>query len=206
MVIGLLFLAGIPTSIGAVTAISRSGDPEDPRRDEIRGEEVHLTVYCAAPSPKRRRVHGKSVLLKDGKVIVGNLPKSTEYTTKGHPFQGFFIGYPDGSNPPIRGLVSKSSVDPPAMGWLYVDKETMEIKYGNKTTSLPHIHGPWDMTEDDEGILLEDQELIVAVEEQKGQWALYFDRNGDGTGLPINKMILPVSLERKPKEMLDHAI
>lgn len=201
MVIGLLLLAGIPTSVGTITGVSRSNDENEKKRDEVRGEECHLTIHCESSSPKRKRIHGKSVILKDDKVIIASLPAKEDYITQGHPFKGFMIGHPSGEQ--LRGMVSLSGVDPPSMGFVYADKKTYELKYGNKTTSTPHIHGPWNLTEDDEGLTLEDEELFVAVEEKKGYWALYYDKHGDGRDLPEDKTTLPVSIERKPKEMLD---
>lgn len=207
MVIGLLALAGIPSSIGTITAVSQSHKSQNEQeRDEIRGEECHLTIFCSSPSPKRKQVHGTSLMLHQDKVWARALPKKEEYTSKGHPFKGFWIGYPDDTVAPedqVRGLVSLSSVDPPAMGWLYVDTETLELKYGNRSTSLPHWHGPWDMTEDNDGVTFLGEELFVAVEESKGNWALYYDKHEDGRGLPKGKATLPVSIERKSKEMLD---
>ena len=84
------------------------------------------------------------------------------------------------------------------MNWLYVDRHTLEVKYGNRTQSLAHIVGPWDWTKDEEGILLEDQEAFVAVEEKEDVWAIYYDRDGGCAGLPKDKRILEISLERKP--------
>lgn len=95
------------------------------------------------------------------------------------------------------GLVSYTSVNPPAMGWLYADRGTLEIKYGNRSSSCAHIVGPWDWTpEDKTGLLLETKESFVAVEESKGVWGVYFDRMGDGTALPRGKTVLPISIDR----------
>ncbi len=97
------------------------------------------------------------------------------------------------------GLVSMISDNPPAMGWIYVDKNTMELRYGNKSASINHIVGPWDMTDDDKGVTLEGQEAFVAVEEQDNEFAVYYDRKMDGQSLPKGKRILQISIERQPK-------
>ena len=116
---------------------------------------------------------------------------------QGHPFEGFYFHFPDGSKP--LGLVSMVSQDPPTMNWIYVDRDTLEVKYGNRSTSRDHIVGPWDWTDDDDelGLTLEDHERFVAVEERSGVWAVYFDRADDYTGLPRKKRILDISLERR---------
>ena len=40
------------------------------------------------------------------------------------------------------GLVSQVAVDPPLLNWIYVDKDTMEVKYGNKTASVSSQRWP----------------------------------------------------------------
>lgn len=84
------------------------------------------------------------------------------------------------------------------MGWIYVDKDTLEAKYGNKSASIDHVKGPWDWTEDQAGMVLEGKEAFVAVEEQPGIWAVYFDRDENGKSLPKGKTVLPISIDRKP--------
>ena len=116
-------------------------------------------------------------------------------TTASFPFKGFYLNFPSESH--HRGLVSLTSANPPAMGWLYADKTTLELKYGNRSASVDNIFGPWDWTPDEEGVTLEGKEAFVAVEEGEGVWAVYFDRGEDGAGLPPGKRILPISVERK---------
>lgn len=118
----------------------------------------------------------------------------------GYPFAGFYIHYPDENK--VMGLVSMVSDDPPMMNWIYVDRNTLEVKYGNRTASREHVVGPWDWTEDEVGVTLEGEERFVAVEEQENVWAVYYDRNEDYKSLPEKKRILDVSLERRllPKE------
>lgn len=106
--------------------------------------------------------------------------------------------YPDDEREPTRGLVSTISVDPPLLNWIYVDKNTLELKYGNRTQSREHIVGPWDWTEDEAGLTLEDWEGFVAVEEKDGEWAIYFDRDDNSLkGRAKGKRVLPCSLERR---------
>ena len=78
------------------------------------------------------------------------------------------------------GLVSTIRQDPPELNWIYVDKDTLELKYGNKSQSIPHIVGTWDWTGDMKGLTLEGWEGFAALEESSGIWALYYDRDDDG--------------------------
>ena len=56
--------------------------------------------------------------------------------------------YPDDDrNPSERGLVSTVSLDPPMLNWIYAERDTGELLYGNRTQSIEHIVGPWDWSE-----------------------------------------------------------
>ena len=115
------------------------------------------------------------------------------------------------------------ATSPPAMGWLYADRHTFQLKYGNRTASIDHVFGPWDICDDMLGVMLEEKEAFVAIEVsvvveterngdvhtivvinmsqiENGIWTLFYDREGDGSGLPTDKIRLEVSLEREVVE------
>lgn len=97
------------------------------------------------------------------------------------------------------GLVSQVRDDPPLLNWLYVDKDTMELKYGNKSASIEHHVGPWDWTEDEEGITFDETEDFTAVEDpQSHKWQIYYDMDNDGLSrfVPKGRRKIQVSLER----------
>jgi len=97
------------------------------------------------------------------------------------------------------GLVSQVQDDPPLLNWIYVDKDTMELKYGNKTASIEHHVGPWDWTEDEDRITFDEMEAFTAVEDPvTRRWQIYFDMDGDGLKrfVPEGRRRLQVSLER----------
>lgn len=82
------------------------------------------------------------------------------------------------------GLVSQVQDDPPLLNWIYIDKDTMEVKYGNRSTSIDHNIGPWDWSEDEEQVVFDDIEAsfinaFYAVERIPGKWQLYFDMRGN---------------------------
>ena len=66
------------------------------------------------------------------------------------------------------------------LNWIYVDKDTMELKHGNRTQSKEHHVGPWDWTEDEAGLTFEGWEGFVAVQDDEGEWQVFFDRDDDG--------------------------
>ena len=110
------------------------------------------------------------------------------------------------------------------LNWIYVDRKTFELKYGNRTQSKPHRVGSWGWTteldegefsnEEEEagGLLLDGDEYFVIVEPENGtdgdgKWEVRWDGKDDGLkgveGIKGRK-VLRVSLERiftdeKPK-------
>jgi hypothetical protein len=133
------------------------------------------------------------------------LPLPLKDKSSAHPFTGFYIMYPDEDrSPPERGLVSTISDDPPMLNWIYVDTDTLELKYGNRTASIAHVVGPWDWTEDEVGMTIDGWEGFVAVQEEEREdglkWAIYYDRWDDdfGNGRKVGgKKRLQCSLERR---------
>ena len=133
-----------------------------------------------------------------------------------HDFEGFFIEYPDEDRPkpaPI-GLVSKVADNPPLLNWIYIDKDTSEIRHGNRTVSRPHRVGHWGWSNDDEadynddedpgGVDFDGDEKFVAVEPGKGdaegRWEVWWDEHDnhlqDRSEIKGRK-VFGISLERK---------
>jgi hypothetical protein len=224
MVLDLLGLAiSLPAATGVSTGISVATS-EAVRQQERRDEEVqsrmqdfHLDVFCEAKSRKRDQVHGTVVVLKNGKLwlapkdVKSKMPLPMEGDSRPcHPFTGFFLDYVgerpkvdpmfERLNKPtkIRGLVSTISKEPPTLNWIYVDRNTMELKYGSREQAYGHILGPFGWTEDQVGLTLEHWEGFVAVEERKDTWALYFDRDDDNLRDTVTRTrVLQCSLERR---------
>jgi hypothetical protein len=137
-----------------------------------------------------------------------------------HPFTGFYLPFPSSDLPDqpipaprILGLVStippipsssSSKRTKPKLNWVYVDRDTMELKYGPRVEARKHFVGPWDWTSDEEGagVTLGGEESMVAVEEKRGGlgWAVYWDpEDNQLKGLEIGKKkrVLRCSLERR---------
>ncbi|KAL3959407.1 hypothetical protein ACCO45_007569 [Purpureocillium lilacinum] len=70
----------------------------------------------------------------------------------GHLFSGYYLPYPDSG---YEGLVSTISNDPPMLNWIYVDKDTHEVKYGERSVAQEHVTGPFDCTSQDRRLTLE---------------------------------------------------
>jgi hypothetical protein len=130
-----------------------------------------------------------------------------------HPFAGYYLPYPDNqvkwktAGWKGEGLVSTINEDN-HLNWVYVDRETQEVRYGVKSVAMSHRTGPWDCTAVDKRMTFEGWEGFVAVQEDDGQWALFFDRGDDGLqgegliGSRGPRRMLEVLLRRRerPKE------
>ena len=121
-----------------------------------------------------------------------------------HLFAGYFFPYPD--KPWGRrgdGYVSTISDEPPQLNWLYVDKDTYEVKYGVRADAEPHIVGPWNCTPIDKRLTFDGWEGFTVVEVEDGTWQLYFDVDDDGleSKVPLDKRIMEIELTRKEMRM-----
>ena len=204
MVFGLLGLAAIPTTIGVAEGVSEGRKEKDPALEEERMRKFRLECFCEANGRKAKEINGGIVVLRGEKVYI--VPRDAKADT-GHPFEGFYIEYPDPERPrPLPlGLVSTISKDPPMLNWIYVDKDTREVKYGNRTQSRAHIVGSWGWDAGEEGgaggLTLEGKEGAVAVEGTDG-WEIRWEDEDRNIGVK-GSLKLTVSLERKmlePKE------
>jgi hypothetical protein len=98
-------------------------------------------------------------------------------------------------------MVSTIQNDPPQLNWIYVDRDTCEVKYGDRVTSEPHIIGPWDVTKMDRRVTLTGWEGFTAVRYGPGEWALYFDVDDNGLlgVVPEEMTRMEVELVRREK-------
>lgn len=90
------------------------------------------------------------------------------------------------------------------LNWIYVDKETYEVKYGNRSESGDNFLGPWNCTPIEKRLTFDEWEGFAVVEEPRPDgdgvdWALYFDVDDNGLGekVPATQRVLEVELVRK---------
>jgi hypothetical protein len=222
-----LFLGGCVVAIPVVTGIAQGVEYQKKQNEEAANEtrmiKFNLLVHCDSKDPIAREEvdHGTVILRHDKAWVVPRddkgdpLPPDEEKKLEPqmHAFAGFYIQYPDESRcPPERGLVSTISDEPPVLNWVFVDRETYEIKYNNRSGSIEHIVGEWDWTQDETHMLFQGWEGFVAVDEWDGadedestpwgreglRWALYYDIEDNGLrGRRRGRDLFEVALERK---------
>lgn len=213
----LLALLTTPALLATNEAI-RQGQTKD-RREEHRARRSNLVVSCAAPSPWSRKIDHRQVALRNNKVcqilVPNEFPEISTKTPKIyiktdlddetlHPFAGYFLPYPDTK---YEGLVSTITDEAPIMNWIYIDKETYEVKYGVRVDAQPNLTGPFDCTRQDRRLTFDKWEGFVAVRvkegEEEGMWKLYFDVDDDGLVGKLGKRatVLEVELCRWEKRV-----
>jgi hypothetical protein len=90
------------------------------------------------------------------------------------------------------------------MNWVYVHRDTYELKFGTRQFSEPNLTGPFDCTRQDRRLTFAGWEGFVAVLEN-GVWAVYFDRDADrlrgkvAEGTPVLEVELIRREMRGPK-------
>ncbi|CEI40183.1 hypothetical protein FVEN_g1334 [Fusarium venenatum] len=198
----LLALTVCPAMLGTQEAIRQSQSKT--KREEHRARRCNLVVSCVKPSIRSRDINNKLVVLKDSKLYIANEhplynhdPKNS--ISKGYAFSGYFLPFPDSD---YEGLVTTISDDPPFLNWIYIDKNTYEVKYGVRADTEGHITGPFDCTKQDRRMTCENWEGFCAVEELPGIWALYYDRDDDGlrSKVAMGTRVLEVELTRREKK------
>lgn len=190
--LALVLPTGISVTTGVAQGVQEQHKQNADAANQTRMLKFHLDVWidAALRSPKNSALHNSIITLHHDKVWVDikspetNLPVEGKDGTAGnHPFTGFYIAYPDDNRSYTRGLVSTISVDPPMLNWIYIDKDTYEVKYASRSGSTMHHVGDFDWTteeNEDSMVTFDGFEGFVAVEEEEGKWALYFDRDDDG--------------------------
>ncbi|PTU22848.1 hypothetical protein P175DRAFT_0514847 [Aspergillus ochraceoroseus IBT 24754] len=188
MVLGLLIISSIPT----VTGITLGAN------DARRMAKFYIDVECFAELQELeeyKELHGKRLVLRGLKAYI-NDPISSDRKVEAHAGQAFYINYPELDHMKHLkrglGLVTTISDNPPQLNWLYADKDTHEVKYGNRTESCEHAVGPWDWRDDETTITLERKGRFLAVKGDDGSWEVYFDRHRDG----LQVVAVPIRLKR----------
>ncbi|KAI1349049.1 hypothetical protein F5Y01DRAFT_192731 [Xylaria sp. FL0043] len=168
----LTFLVAFATVFGASEAIKNI--QSDARRKEHRSRKNNLIVRCLKSCQYSSILEGRRVVLSGDKLYIDT---GTHYAREfGHPFAGYYLPYPDSK---ASGLVSTICDEPPIMNWIYVDRWSYELKFGNRSWADDNFPIPWDCSRQDRRLTFGGWEGFLAVKEGDF-WGLYFDVDGDG--------------------------
>lgn len=237
MITLLTALGAVPTIIGTTQAIEH-GQRQNMRKQH-RGRRSNLVVSLPQKNSSSASLEGAKVVLKNHKLYIdtasnvfasiqdpatqkdSNIPSNedAEPDTTGHLFSGFYLPHPLLQSQWAReglkgeGLVSTIRDEPPDLNWIYVDRGTLEVKYGSRAESEGHLLGPWDCTERERRVTFEGWEGFLAVEDASethpGVWALYFDRDNDGLGGRAVRRLAVLLSQREPvksRELRDEEV
>ncbi|KAK4233658.1 hypothetical protein C8A03DRAFT_19299 [Achaetomium macrosporum] len=168
MPIGLLLIAGIPTTIGVCEALSAQKKANAAAKEKAK---FHLTVTVSLDGNGPVECW---CVLKDGKLWIDH----PAFPMPGHKFTGYYFTYP--SEAKHLGLVSTIADDPPMLNWIFVDKDTNMVRHGGRQDTLGgHTIGPWYWSDDEQWLTLEgDESRFVAVQTENKKWAIAWDRDG----------------------------
>ncbi|KAI1099542.1 hypothetical protein F4804DRAFT_349302, partial [Jackrogersella minutella] len=202
----LTFLVAFSAVVGTSEAIRQI--QTDSKRKEHRSRKNNLIVRCPKSSQHSTAIEGKHVVLSGDKLYVDT--GTDHQQVFGHPFAGYFLAYPDAK---YSGLVSTICDEPPIMNWIYIDRNTYELKFGTRSWAQPNWPGPFDCSRQDRRLTFAGWEGFFAVKEGDF-WALYFDVDEDNLkskvkeGTPVLEVELlrtemrvkPVKKEQSPGE------
>ncbi|TGO52601.1 hypothetical protein BCON_0138g00190 [Botryotinia convoluta] len=189
----LIALVTAPALLATNEAI-RQGQTKD-RKEEHRARRCNLIASCVEASPLSIEVDYRQILF---------INKDMNDPTL-HPFAGYYLPYPDSN---YEGLVSTITDVAPIMNWIYVDRETYEVKYGVRLDAQLNITGPFDCTRQDRRLTLEGWEGFCAVKEEANgeetdMWALYYDRDDVRLigKLGKDRKVVEIELSRQEKRV-----
>ncbi|KAF2178386.1 hypothetical protein K469DRAFT_718480 [Zopfia rhizophila CBS 207.26] len=190
----LIAVITAPGLLGIQEAIRQSQAKE--KREEHRARRCNLIATCVKSSMRSREINGRPIVLKSGKLYIDTGTSNGE--AFGHPYAGYYLPYPDEK---YEGLVTTITDEAPIMNWVYVDKDTHEVKYGVRVNAQPNLTGPFDCTRQDRRLTFAGWEGWCAVEEFPTIWSLYFDKDDDGLRSKVTPgtRVLEIELTRKEK-------
>ncbi|KAJ7856332.1 hypothetical protein B0H13DRAFT_2576839, partial [Mycena leptocephala] len=158
----------IPLSTAtSIATISRGVSAQHVASDAV-GDPRLAKFSLRASCQDVRELDVKIVVLRNGRLYLDDSHPAHRTFEDSHPFCGFYLDFPVGDK--SMGLVSTIVDDPPELNWIYADFDPLELKYGHKSASQDNIHGPWDWTDDQKALVLDDWKEFVVLEESPGVW------------------------------------
>lgn len=207
MVLGILSLAATVPLLATSTVqlqntAQETKDGNGGTVAETKTNKCHVQVVPSSRMSKdiKNAVSHRRLILKDGLV---KLSAQNDDNPPHHKVTAYFLPFP---NAGYDGLVS--TIDAMNMlNWVFVDSETYKVTFGTRAQAEKHLTGPMGLTVmADEGsrITMDGWDGFMAVEDEEGEWTLYFDKDSDGLSGKIDesktRRVAQVELHR---EMLE---
>lgn len=138
----------------------------------------HLKVIPSArQSPDvRNAVKNRRLILKDKAV---KLSAQEDAKPPHHLVTAYYLPFP---NQDYDGMVTTID-DMNMLNWVYVDSETYRVTYGTRAEAEKHLTGPMSLTlmsDGDSKVNMDGWDGYMAVEDESGEWSLYFDKDSNG--------------------------
>lgn len=84
------------------------------------------------------------------------------------------------------------------MNWIYVDRDSYELKFGTRPYAEHNFKGPWDCTRQERRLTFGGWEGFCVVLEESGFWGVYFDIDQNGLrGKGSGKVVIEVEMIRE---------
>jgi hypothetical protein len=178
MVLSLITLAATVPLL-ATSTMQLSGQAEKTSKhgeEEIKTQKCHFSVRASRRMSEKRRqdLRDMVIVLREGRLFLDH-----QKYTDCHPFTGYFLPYPEKT---YDGLVTTIN-DENFLNWVYIESSTHCVKHGVRSEVQSQLTGPMELTFSKNGekrLAFEGWEGFVVIEEEQGQWALYFDRDDNG--------------------------
>lgn len=196
MVFSLVTLAATVPLIATSTIQLQDQSQRKQEESEVdfKTEKCHL-VGRASPrmSPKwREQLRDMRVVLQDGYIFLE--PKET---MRSHPFTGYFLPYPETSYDGIVTAIDSQNM----LNWIFVNKTSYQVQHGVRLEAQLQLTGPMTLvfheSDNEWRVAFEGWEGFVAVKDEQGRWAVYFDKGDNGLAGKIDsKVVVEIELVR----------
>lgn len=207
MVFGVLTLAATVPLLATSTVQLQNTAQETKENNgstitSTKTNKCHVRVVPSArmSTDVKNAVQNRRLVLKDGLV---KLSAQDEDKPSHHMVTAYFLPFPNAN---YDGLVTTID-DMNMLNWVYLDSDSYRVTYGTRAVAEKHLTGPMGLTLMADGgskITMDGWDGYMAVEDQAGEWSLYFDKDSNGLSEKIDEAsIRRVAQIELHREMLE---
>lgn len=207
MVLGILSLAAtVPLLATSTVQLQNTAqETKDNNGSSVASTKTNKCNLKVVPSGRmssdvKNAVQSRRLVLKDGVV---KLSAQNDNKPPHHLVTAYFLPFPNSN---YDGLVTTID-DMNMLNWVYLDSESYRVTYGTRAVAEKHLTGPMGLTVMADGqskVTMDNWDGYMAVEDENGEWSLYFDKDSNGLTEKIDeskvKRVAQIELHR---EMLE---